>query len=103
MTDEKWVYPYDQFGQGPHHPRDLPETVRGLADDPFRSVAGAVRDAGGYQKTGAPFSEFLWANFFRERLKNHPTFHDFDAAVKEAIALAKTEAARHLPGWLGGR
>jgi hypothetical protein len=103
MKAENWVYPYDQFGGGPHDPRNLPETVRGLADDPYRSVAGEVRERGGYEKNDAPFSEFLWAQFFRERLKTHPTYHDFESAVAEAMKLAKTEAAERLPGWSGGR
>jgi hypothetical protein len=103
MKDEKWVYPYDQFGKGPHDVQDLPENVRGLADDPYRSVAGAVRDRGGYEKSDEPFAEFLWAQFFRERLKVHPIYHDFEEAVAEAVKLAKTEAAKHLPGWLGGK
>lgn len=103
MKKENWVYPYDQLGGGPHDPRDLPENVRGLADDPYRSVAGAVRERGGYDKNDAPFSEFLWAQFFRARLSVHPTYHDFEAAVAEAMKLAKTEAAKHLPGWSGAR
>ncbi len=103
MAREKWVYPYDQFGKGPHDPQDLPENVRGMADDPYRSVAGAVRDRGGYEKSEEPFAEFLWAQFFRERLTVHPIYHDFEEAVAEALKLAKTEAAKHLPGWAGGR
>jgi hypothetical protein len=101
MEKEKWVYPYDQLGGGPHDPRNLPETVRGLADDPYRSVAGEVRERGGYAKNDEPFSEFLWAQFFRQHLTAHPVYHDFETAVAEAMTLAKTEAAKHLPGWSG--
>jgi hypothetical protein len=44
--------------------KDLPKTVAGLIDDPFRSLAGELRRAGGFAKDTTPFSEFLWADFF---------------------------------------
>ncbi len=43
--------------------KDLPKTVAKLVDDPFRSLAGELRRAGGYAKDAEPFSEFLWADF----------------------------------------
>ena len=55
----------DQFGLGPHEPRLLPEDIRGLADDPYRSLAWALRHAGAYEKTDLAFSEFKWADFLR--------------------------------------
>ena len=39
-----------------------------LKDDPFRSLAGALRRAGGFAKDTRPFSEFLWADFLRRRM-----------------------------------
>lgn len=101
MRDANWVYLVDQLGNGPHDPIELPENIRCLADDPYRSVSWRVRDKGGYQKNPAPFSEFRWAEFFRKNLKIHPVFDEFDHAVEEALQLARTEAASHLPGHLG--
>jgi hypothetical protein len=92
-------YDRDQFGAGPHDPNHLPEDVRGLADDPYRSLAGEVRKRGGYEKTAVPFAEFKWANFFRERLKTYPTKADFDKAVAEAMRLVADPAAKDLPGY----
>ncbi|NNN05167.1 MAG: hypothetical protein HKL90_04630 [Elusimicrobia bacterium] len=103
MKAKNWVYPYDQLGAGPHNPIDLPENVRGMADDPYRSVAGEVRERGGYRKNDAPFSEFLWAQFFRAHLTVHPVYHGFEAALAQAMALAKTTAANGLPGWIGAK
>jgi hypothetical protein len=40
-----------------------------LIDDPFRSLAGELRRAGGFAKDTTPFSEFLWADFLRRRVK----------------------------------
>lgn len=99
MKRESLVYPYDQFGQGPHPPGELPTDVRGLADDPYRSVAWRVRDQGGYQKTAKPFAEFAWAEFFRKNLAITDINDRFDAAVKEAMSLAESPSASHLPGY----
>ena len=102
MESSSWVYLYDQTGHGPRSYLDLPVTVKGLRDDPYRSLAGAVREADGYKKSNIPFTEFKWANFFRSRItiKGHSDNH-FKEAVKEAIKLAKSTQARGLPGYIG--
>lgn len=100
MIKRKWVY-LRSLGK-PIEPADLPKDVSEMGDDVFRSLAGEVRDGGGYQKNSAPFSEFLWADFFRSRLKADPD-KDFKTAVAEAIALAHSPAAKDLPGWTGGK
>jgi hypothetical protein len=63
MDNKRWVYPYDAKGERRHF-RDLPKSVSELKDDPFRSLAGELRRAGGFAKDTTPFSEFLWADFF---------------------------------------
>ena len=100
MKREAWVYPYDEQGR-PRDVADLPKDVRGLADDPYRSVAWAVRERGGFEKTGKPFAEFRWADFFRARLQADPRHHDFEEAVDEAMALARSPQAKGLPGYIG--
>jgi hypothetical protein len=100
MKDAHWVYLVDQLGGGPHDPIELPESVKGLADDPYRSVSWRVRNGGGYQKNPAPFSEFRWAEFFRKNLKAHPVHDEFEAAVAEALKLSRTSAAEGLPGYV---
>jgi hypothetical protein len=94
-------YDRDQFGVGPHDPNHLPEDVRGLADDPYRSVAWQVRKRGGFDKTVTPFAEFQWAQFFRSRLKTYPTKADFEKSVVEAMKLVHDPAAKDLPGYHG--
>jgi hypothetical protein len=101
LEAEHWLHTYDQFGQGPHDPIHLPENVRSFADDPFRSLAWAVKERGGFVKTDIPFAEFQWAQFYRKNMKLHPVFDHFDQAVKEAIELSKGPAASGLPGYLG--
>src|SRR5262252_6527098 len=51
-----------------------------LKDDPFRSLAGALRRAGGFAKEITPFSEFLWADFLRHRIKRKAVQSNFSVA-----------------------
>ena len=101
MMDFKgWTHPYD--GKGLRRPyAELPKTVVSLEDDPYRSLAGALRFKGGFAKDSTPFAEFLWADFLRPRIKAKTIKADFDSAVDEALTLAKTGDADYLPGWSG--
>ncbi|HLY12085.1 MAG TPA: ParB-like protein [Planctomycetota bacterium] len=95
-----WCHPYDTTGRR----RDFDDIPRGIAeleDDPFRSLAGELRRAGGFAKDTTPFSEFLWADFLRRRMKRKWVQKDFAAAMTEALELAKGDAAHYLPGWCG--
>jgi hypothetical protein len=100
LDNKRWVYPYDGKGDR-HHFKDVPKTVAGLKDDPFRSLAGELRRAGGYAKDTTPFSEFLWADFLRRRLSRKSVEADFEKAIEKALALAKSKDAIYLPGWCG--
>lgn len=95
-----WAHPYDTRGKRRDF-SDLPKSVKGLKDDPFRSLAGALRRVGGFAKDTTPFSEFLWADFLRRRIKPKQIERDFDATLEKALALAKSAEADYLPGWCG--
>ena len=100
MDHRNFVYPFD--ADGLRHPiENLPKRIVDLKDDPFRALAGAIRDAGGFAKIDAPFSEFLWADFLRRRVGSKKLRHSFEDAVEEAMQLARSRDARHLPGWCG--
>jgi hypothetical protein len=104
MKRQNWVYPYDEKGEGPHDPKtDLPTNVKGLKDDPYRSLAGAVRRNGGYDKVSTPFAEFEWAKFFRTRIPIDLINTKFQEAVRIATEKAKTSEACALPGYHGPR
>ena len=79
----------------------IPESIDALKDDPYRSLAGELRRAGGFAKDITPFSEFLWADFLRDRVKPKAVAKDFENALAKALALAKTKDASYLPGWCG--
>jgi hypothetical protein len=98
MQREGALYLFDR-GRGPLDPSALPESVLGLTDDPYRSLAWAVRKAGGYGKWSASFSEFEWANFFRTRVEIGPGKRAFADAIRVATHLARSLEARGLPGF----
>jgi hypothetical protein len=100
LDHHSWVHPYDQDGRRRDFSK-IPKSIDKLRDDPFRSLAGEIRRAGGFAKDTTPFSEFLWADFFRRRMKRKSVQNDFHAAVKKAMKLAKSLDARYLPGWCG--
>ncbi|WP_375456314.1 ParB-like protein [uncultured Methylobacterium sp.] len=95
-----WVHPYDADGVRVGF-RDIPKAMADLADDPYRSLAGELRRAGGFAKDTTPFSEFLWADYLRRHVEAKLIGNDFSAALKEAMALAKAPEAGYLPGWCG--
>ncbi|HEY2445464.1 MAG TPA: ParB-like protein [Rhizomicrobium sp.] len=100
LDNRSWMHPFDSRGRRCGY-EDIPKSIRDMEDDPFRSLAGALRGAGGYSKETTPFSEFLWADFLRRRIKRQSVKHDFDDALREALALAKGKEADYLPGWCG--
>lgn len=95
-----WMCPFDAKGLRRSH-RNLPPTIAGLVDDPYRSLAGALRLAGGYAKDATPYSEFMWANFLRSRIDAKRISNDIDKAVHDALDLAHGKSASFLPGWCG--
>ena len=100
MDNRRWVYPYDADGERRRF-KDLPKTIEDLKDDPFRSLAGELRRAGGFAKDTTPFSEFLWADFLRRRVERKVVEDHFSRALEKALALAKSHDAIYLPGWCG--
>jgi hypothetical protein len=102
MKQQHWVYLYDENGKGPLSPADLPRTVVGLKDDPYRSLASAVRDGGGFSKVSTPFAEFEWANYFRSSgISVAEIRGNFRKSVEEASAIATKRDACSLPGYKG--
>lgn len=99
LDNRSWMHLYDANGKRQDH-KKLPKHVEGLIDDPYRSLAGALRRAGGFAKDTTPFSEFLWADFLRRRIKRKQA-DAYPAALDEAMRLAKSQDAAYLPGWCG--
>jgi len=107
MVDDGKAWPKDEKGER-HAPTEIPALIGELQDDPYRSLAGEVRDACGFEKTSQSFAEFKWADFFR-RTKLLETGQpipaqliqtNMDEAIEQAMELAKSMAAKNLPGYL---
>jgi hypothetical protein len=100
MFKTRNAYPFCQFGEGPRKAIYLPTDIRGVADDPYRSLAWFVRKAGAFENSERNFAEFQWANFFRSHKlldRDGPT--GIPRALVKAALLAQLPAARHLPGF----
>jgi hypothetical protein len=100
MDNHNWMHPFDDDGRRRSY-HDIPKSVTGLIDDPYRSLAGELRRAGGFAKDTTPFSEFIWADFLRRRIKRKMIERDFERALDLALELAKSTDADYLPGWCG--
>ena len=100
MDNKRWVYPYDAKGE--RRPfKDLPKTIRDLKDDPYRSLAGELRRAGGFAKDTTPFSEFLWADFLRRKMSRKSVEENFAKSIERGLAFVRSKDAIYLPGWCG--
>jgi hypothetical protein len=100
LDNRGWMHPFDDKGRRRGYD-DLPGSIEDLVDDPFRSLAGELRRAGGFAKDTTPFSEFLWADFLRRRMDRREVENHFDRALGEALKLATSHDADFLPGWCG--
>lgn len=100
MEFRSWSHPYDNRGKRRDY-GDMPQRLTQLEDDPYRSLAGLVRGAGGFAKDQAPFVEFLWADFFRPHFSARTIKSDPRRATREGLRLARSNDARYLPGWSG--
>jgi hypothetical protein len=100
MYKTRSAYPFCQFGEGPRKALYLPKDIRGLADDPYRSMAWFVRKAGAFKSSDRYFAEFQWANFFRKRgLLDNNGPRAMPEALVQAVKLAQSQAAKSLPGY----
>ena len=100
MEQKNWAHPFDHTGKRRDY-KSIPTRIQDLVDDPYRSLAGFLRAAGGYAKDTSPFAEFLWADYLRPHIALALIRQSMDVAVRESLGLAKSPLARYLPGWSG--
>ena len=102
MESVGWAHPYDKNGiyQGVKAFTEI-RSLEDMENDEYRSLAGFVRDAGGFDKVEVPYSEFLWADFFRSQFSKKDLRNHFDEVTEKAVKLARSSEAQHLPGWRG--
>jgi hypothetical protein len=100
MEQRNWVHPFDDTGKRQPY-TDIPAAITDLQDDPYRSLAGMLRTAGGFAKDTSAFAEFLWADYLRPHITRAQMRKSMAVALREAQGLAKSPLARYLPGWSG--
>jgi hypothetical protein len=100
LDQRNWLHPFDENGVRRSY-KAMPQNVQLMKDDPYRSLAGELRRLGGFAKDTTPFSEFLWADFLRKRIKKELVKNDFKRALQLSLKLARTKDAEYLPGWCG--
>jgi hypothetical protein len=100
MNENQWVHPLDENGVR-HHYTSIPDHLGKLVDDLYRSLAGYVRDAKGYDKTPTAFAEFIWADFFRRNIAIETVRSDFQTAARAGVSLAHSKWAKNIPGFNG--
>lgn len=100
LDNRSWCHPYDEDGSRRGF-KSIPKALKDLRDDPYRSLASALRRAGGFAKDPTVFAEFLWADFLRKRIHKAAVEADFADAIVQALELARSKDAAYLPGWCG--
>ena len=100
LDNRSWCHPYDADGRRTDF-SEIPASLAKMDDDPDRSLAGELRRTGGFAKDETPFSEFIWADALRRRIKPKLVEEDFAAALTEAMTYAQSKEAGYLPGWCG--
>ncbi len=100
MEFRAWAHPFDVHGER-RDCGEIPKDLTKLQDDPFRSLTNRVHEAGGFAKSAMPYAEFLWADFFRAHMRPVELRRRAPLAVGVGVKLARSSAARYLPGWAG--
>lgn len=104
LESRGWLYLHDGRGRGPWPSEELPTSLLGLEDDPYRSLAWKLKQEGVIAAAPLiPFHEFRWGAWLRRR--QLPPFHSLrlEPALPAARALARSRAAAELAGWRGQR
>lgn len=97
LASLNFLHPFDENGQST---QEIPRRLIDLKNDHYRSIAGFVRKSGGYKKIDQAYTEFEWADFFREHISIEEIEKDIKEAVTKGVGLALSEKAKHLPGWI---
>ena len=100
MDKNNWIHPFDSQGARCSYSK-LPTSLCDLVDDPFRSLAGELRNAGGFSKVRIPYSEFQWADALRRLMTLKVLEDNFDLALDRSMIFARSASADYLPGWCG--
>ncbi|QNJ05485.1 parB-like nuclease family protein [Synechococcus sp. MEDNS5] len=97
-----WLYLFDARGNGPKPAMELPQSLLGLQDDPYRSLVWKLKKEGVIKPQPLiPYHEFRWGRWLRTRPLPPFSSARLGPALPAARCLARSEAASHLAGWKG--
>ena len=85
LNRRDWCHPHDADGLR-RDPAEIPSTIFRLRDDPFRSLASALRRATGAAKPASLFGECKLANALRSQIPPGLIDTDFNAALDLAVS-----------------
>ena len=103
LHQKGWLYLHDGRGNGPWPAHDLPVSLLGLQDDPYRSLVWKLKQEGVIKPQPLiPYHEFRWGLWLRTRPMPPFSSQHLDPALPAARRLARSSAASHLAGWKGG-
>jgi hypothetical protein len=102
LEERGWVRLMDENGKPLKTLADLPQHVRWLKEDAYRSLAWLLRKSGVFLKTSVKFAEFLWGDCFRDKgLKIEPGIRGMDEAYEKAVEMIRDKkCGPGLPGYL---
>lgn len=81
----------------------IPAHVKDLTDNPWRTLARAVRGKAYREKKRQHFQEFRWGNYFRSFMTTRLLETDIRLAEALAVKLARSSEAQDLPGYIRRR
>ena len=100
MERKGWVLPVDAAGRRRAYSA-VPRDFFLLEDDPYRTLALRIRDAGATNEWEGGAAEVAWAGFLRLHVSAAQAAAGDEATLRTAPDRARSEAARRLPGWKG--
>ena len=104
LQSQGWLYLYDGRGIGPRPAEQLPNSLLGLEDDPYRSLVWKLKQEGWIKPQPLiPYHEFRWAAWLRSRPLPPFSSKLLDPALAAARQLVCSAAAEHMPGWKGDK
>ena len=104
LQQRGWLYLHGGRGNGPRQPAQLPHSLLGLEDDPYRSLVWKLKKEGLIKPQRLiPYHEFRWGAWLRTRPMPPFSSAQLDPALPAARRLAQSQGASHLAGWTGRR
>ncbi|MEP9377896.1 ParB-like protein [Aquabacter sp. CN5-332] len=100
MDKAGMCWPIDADGNRRPYAR-IPDHVRALTDNPWRTLARGVRGKAFRDDDDTPFKEFMWGEYFRTFMSKRLIETDLDLAEDLALDLAMLDEAQDLPGFIG--